>query len=189
MITHMINNDNDVSLLLRLWRWVFEKFYGLFMKSGWKTKIAILVLGFIFFFWLVTENIDSILYPFHRENGSTKDHFVWFVEGSRPPVSDCHVIFVSWLVVVASMTVLSCKFARPNILTESEGLFLIPFFFGVKWGCSPVLFLVLAAHSFLIAAYFRKRYLWISSLLITYFCLSLYLIGVTICFTDITDFF
>jgi hypothetical protein len=31
--------------------------------------------------------------------------------------------------------------------------------------------------------------LWIAALFITYFCLSLYFIGVTICFTDISDFF
>ena len=184
------NNDNeDISLVLKLWRWVFEKIYIWLMEKNWKTKIILLILGFLVFFWLVTKNIDLILYPFHRENGSTSGHFIWLVEGYRPPVSDCHVIFVSWLVVVATMTVLSCRFARPNILTESEGLFLIPFFFGVKWGFSPVLFLALAAHSFFIAAYFRKRYLWISCILITYLCLSLYLIGVTICFTDITDFF
>jgi hypothetical protein len=185
----MENKDKDVSLLLQFWRWIFEKFYNLFMRRGWKTKIVILTLGFFVFFWLVTKNIDSILYPFHRENGSTKDHFVWLVEQSRPPVADCHVIFISWLFVIPIMSVLSCRFVRPNILVESEGLCLIPFFLGVKWAFSPVLFLLLASHSIFIALLFRKRYLWIASLFITYFCLSLYFIGVTICFTDITDFF
>lgn len=189
MNTNMKNENEKPSLIIRFCRWIFETLYNSFMKRGWKTKIVLLILGFLVFFWLVTKNIDSILYPFHRENGSTKNHFIWLLESSRPPVSDCHVIFISWLLLIPVMSLLSCRFVRPNLLTESEGLCLIPFFFGVKWAFSPVLFLILACHSIFIAILFRKRYLWIAALLITYFCMSLYFIGVTVCFTDITDFF
>jgi hypothetical protein len=186
----MYNDKNEkASPLLRIWRWIFEKLYDSFMKRGWKTKLVMLVLSFFVFFWLVTENIDSILLPFHRENGSTKDHFIWFLERSRPPVPDCYVIFVSWLLVIPIMSILSWRFARPNIFVESELLCLVPFFFAFKWGFSPVFFLGLACHSIFIAILFRKRYLWIAALFITYLCLSLYFIGVTICFTDISDFF
>ena len=176
---------------MRFLCWIFEKLYGLFIKKGWKVKIAILALGFLIFFWLVTKNIDLILYPFHRENGSTEaeTYFIWFVERSRPPVSDCHIVFVCWLLVIPVMTSLSWGFARPNILVTSELLVLIPFFLSYRWGFSPVLFLGLALHSIFIALLFRKRYLWIAALFITYFCCSLYLIGVTVCFTDISDFF
>ena len=184
------NQNKEKSLLVRLLCWVFEKLYSLFMERRWKTKIAILALGFLIFFWLVTENIEFILYPFHRENGSTEaeTYFVWYLERSRPPVLDSHVIFVSWLLVIPIMTTLSWRFERPNILVQSELLVLVPFFLSYKWGFSPIFFLGLALHSIFIALLFRKRYLWIAALLITYFCCSLYLIGVTICFTDISDF-
>ena len=171
--------------------WSFERCYDFFMKRGWKIKIAILTLGFLIFFWLVTRNIDLILYPFHRENGSAeaKTYFIWLLESSRPPVSNCYIIFVCWLFVIPLMTILSCRFTQPNILVQSELLLLIPFFLSYKWGFSPVLFLGLALHSVLSALLFRKRYLWIAALFINYLCLSLYFIGVTVCFTDISDFF
>ena len=134
----MDKRKEDVSLLLQFLSWVFEKVYSSFMERGWKTKIAILLLAFLVFFWLVTKNIDLILSPFHRENGSTKDHFVWFVEGYRPPVADCHVVFVSWLVLIPIVTILTWRFKplyadRGSILIESQLIFTIPFLLGVKW--------------------------------------------------------
>ena len=183
--------NNERSLMMQFLSWTFERLYSFFMERGWKTKIAILVLGFLIFFFFVTEKIDLILYPFHRENGSieAETYFIWFLESSRPPVSECHIIFVSWLAVIPVMTTLSWRFARPNMLVTSELLVLIPFLLSYKWGFSPVLFLGLALHSIFIAALFRKRYLWMAALGITYFCCSLYFIGVTVCFTDISDFF
>lgn len=185
-----MNNEKN-SLIIRFLCWVFEKCYDFFMRRSWKVKITILVLGFLIFFLLVTRNIDLILYPFHRENGSAEadTYFIWLLESSRPPASNCHIVFVCWLSIIPIMTALSWRFASPNIFVQSELLLLIPFFLSYKWGFSPVLFLVLALHSIFIALLFRKRYLWIAALLINYFCFSLYFIGVTVCFTDISDFF
>lgn len=184
-----MNDRKEVSPLVQALKWVFEKCYDFFMSRSWKTKIVFLAFSFLIFFWLVTKNIDLLMMPFHKENGSTIDHFVWLTESSRRPVSDCHVIFVSWLVVGAVITILSWKFKKPNVFVQFEFLVLIPFWFNFSWGVGPVFFLILAAHSIMIAAYFRKRYLWITSLLITYFCLSLYFIGITICFEDVSSFF
>jgi hypothetical protein len=111
-------------------------------KGAGRTKLVTTSLRPLCLLLLVIENIDLILSPFHRENHREKGPlriilFGSFLERSHPPVSDRHVVFIFWLLVIPIMSILSCRFVCFNILVKSELLCPALFFLIAKWASHP----------------------------------------------------
>lgn len=176
-----MTTKEDRSLIGRLFIFLFELAWSAFQKASLFRKIVILFLIFLLVFWETYRCLETLIDFFGKPGATTKGYSVWLKWESSPTT---FIIFPSWLHVAAVLFALG--FYAPNSITASScGLIFFPFFNQYEWAFAPPIFLVLAVHAFITCCYYRKRHVWIIMTLYIYVCISLYLLGITVCLEDI----
>lgn len=180
----MDNKDNKERAPIWRFLWFcFETVYAWFMRSNLKTKAIVLLIIFLLVLTFTYLNLNRLLSTFVLEGGNVKDHYLFMNWDSRETV---FVIFVSWVPIAFVMMLFGQLSKNPKSISRSFwSLCIYPWLWDWSVGFGPSIFLVIATYALLVCCYFRKRYLWICTILLVFVCLSLYLLGVTVCCLDL----
>jgi hypothetical protein len=186
-----MKKNNDISPIGRALRYFFYFLEGKyndcwawFLKSSIKIKVATLLFIFLAVLCFITRNLDSIWYPFYKHGGTADGYFLLLNWSSNDEV--VAVFFVSWVPVAIVLFLLGRNVKSEDALARSFwSLCIYPWFWNWSLGVGPIIFLLIAGYCFLVACYYKKRYLWVSMVLVIFICVSFYLLGVIICFEDI----
>lgn len=185
-----MKKNDDISPIGRALRYFFcflegqyNNSWAWFLRSSTKTKVAALLLVFLVVLCFIVRNLDSIWYPFYKHEGTTDGYFLLLDWSS----SDIKIVFfVSWVPVAIVLFLLGRNVKNEDALARSFwSLCIYPWFWNWSLGVGPTIFLLIAGYCFLVACYYKKRYLWVSMVLVIFVCVSFYLLEVTICFEDL----